>query len=207
MGFAHGGDRVSPSPESDEELLEAERDSARAFEAFYRRHYDSVLGRALRGVGDFDAAVDVTAEVFAAAYVRRASFDRRLGSARAWLAAITRHKIVDHHRRRVAEIAILRRLRDERSEPAGDSLEEAEGRMTAAALVAGLPAAQRQAVWDRVIDDCAYVEMARAAGLAAATMRKRVSDGLARLAVASVSARPGAGRRPRRAERERARPR
>jgi RNA polymerase sigma-70 factor (ECF subfamily) len=63
-----------------------------AFEAFYRAHFDEVLGFVTRRVADPYTAADLTADVFLRALEAAASY-RGEGSAGAWLIGIARHVV------------------------------------------------------------------------------------------------------------------
>ena len=65
----------------------------------YHRWGSLVHSIALRSVGDPGHAADVTQNVFLSAWRNRESFDPDQGSVPTWLVAITRRRVVDHHRR------------------------------------------------------------------------------------------------------------
>lgn len=65
----------------------------------YRRWGALVHTLAVRSVGDPGHAADITQNVFISAWRNRESFDTSRGNVPAWLVAITRRRIVDHHRR------------------------------------------------------------------------------------------------------------
>jgi RNA polymerase sigma-70 factor (ECF subfamily) len=73
-----------------------------AFEELYGRYARSVLGLALRRLGDRGRAEDSVQEVFAAVWRSAASYDRARGPGGAWLYTIARNTIVDAQRRRPA---------------------------------------------------------------------------------------------------------
>ncbi len=70
------------------------------FEALYRSSRDDVYAYVATLLRDCAAAEDVTALAFERAYRRRRSFDRALGSERAWLFGIARNAALDELRRR-----------------------------------------------------------------------------------------------------------
>lgn len=167
---------------SDAELLGESAEIADAFDTFYRRHYRPVLKYIASRVTDTAAALDLTAEVFAAAYLGRSRFRPGRGPARGWLFGIAANKITDLHRQRSREDDARRRLGMERRAYSDAALEEAEAMICATQILDDLPVLERDAVLARVIHDRGYDEIAAEAHVAPATIRKRVSDGLARLA-------------------------
>jgi RNA polymerase sigma factor (sigma-70 family) len=167
---------------SDADLLAAAVGVADAFDVFYRRHYRPVLKHLANRTRDTATALDLTAEVFAAAYLGRSGFRPERGPARAWLFGIAANKLADARRRGSRELAARRKLGIERFSYTDAALEEAEAMIDATQLLDGLPVLERDAVIERVINDRSYGDIAADAQVAPATIRKRVSDGLARLA-------------------------
>lgn len=133
-----------------------------------------------------ELAADLTAETFAAALV--AVHGGRAGAVpdgAAWLCGIARHKIVDTYRKAHTEDEARRQLRLEWIAVPGPDLDAID-------LVAGpdlpfhealdrLTSEEREAVVARVLLDRDYAAIAHDAGESEATIRKRVSRGLARL--------------------------
>ncbi len=92
---------VSALNPSDEELLErvGRRDHA-AFEALYRRYSRSVLGLALRRLGDRGRAEDALQETFTAIWRAARTYKPERGKAAPWLFAVARNSISDRGRAR-----------------------------------------------------------------------------------------------------------
>lgn len=91
---------MSPDSRSDAELLGQVADGDRlAFEELHRRYARSVLGIALRRIGDRGRAEDVTQDAFASVWRSARRFDPTRGAAASWLYAIARNAIVDGLRR------------------------------------------------------------------------------------------------------------
>ena len=72
----------------------------RRFEDLYRSSRDDVYAYAMTLLSDAPGAEDVTAAAFERAYRRRAGFNPRRGSERAWLFGIARNAALDELRRR-----------------------------------------------------------------------------------------------------------
>jgi RNA polymerase sigma factor (sigma-70 family) len=162
---------------TDAELLAASGSDARAFRRLYDR-YAASIHRFHRGrTGDADAALDLTAETFAQAWLSRGRFrDRAGGSAGPWLFAIARNVLVTSVRRRRLEQTARERLgvlveREPRdaSHDWLDGLDEA---------LEALAPDLREAVELRVVDDLTYDELAARSGTTAGAARVRVHRGL-----------------------------
>jgi RNA polymerase sigma factor (sigma-70 family) len=122
-----------------------ESDNA-AFERLYRTSRDDVFAYVAGMLRDRSAAEDVTALAFERAYRKRAGFDPRRGSRRAWLFGIARNAALDELRRRKH----LAELTDEPAdtEPAGaeQQTEAALRRTTLRQAIATLEPRERELV-------------------------------------------------------------
>jgi RNA polymerase sigma-70 factor (ECF subfamily) len=179
---------------TDAELLLAARTDPAAFRALYERHAAAIHGFHLRRAGDREAALDLTAETFAQAWLSRTRFrDRAGGSAMPWLLAIARNVLVSSVRKRVLERGARERLglAESRAEAAVEPAEAWLDGLDEA--LAELPAGQRDAVRLRVVDGLPYDEVAAALGTTAEAARVRVHRGLAGLRN-RLADRPEAGR-------------
>jgi len=94
------------------------------FEALYRSCAADLYAYVASLLRDRSAAEDVTALAFERAYRRRALFDIRRGTPRAWLFAIARNAALDELRARRRSGALLRDVADPASE---DELPDDEG--------------------------------------------------------------------------------
>ncbi len=172
---------------TDDELLGMTAGDREAFGAFYDRHVRAVLAELRhRGLAT-DEALDLTAEVFAAALVASSRYRPGEAPARAWLLGIARNKLAHRHRRAATETAARRKLGMARLTYAEDALERVDELLDAEARTytngtSGLPPAEREAVVARVIEERDYEEIAAASGATPAAIRQRVSRGLAKLA-------------------------
>ena len=174
---------------SDSELLSATPADPDAFGVFYRRHVSAVLRLVTRRLGSAELAADVTAEAFAAALRGCRRFDPQLGSADAWLYGIVANQLGSAVRRGAAESRARRRLGMDPVDLDADearwieSLAATRDGEIAMALLAQLPDEQRRLLEARVIAERDYTELADDLGIPEATVRKRVSRGLALLRV------------------------
>jgi RNA polymerase sigma factor (sigma-70 family) len=164
---------------SDEDLLGA-RDAA-SFEAFYRRHAETLLGFFQRRTRDPEMAADLVSETFAAALAGRRRYRPDKGAAGAWLFGIAARKLADAQRKGYAERRMCSRLGMERLELTDSDIERIEslGEGRAPALLEELAPIQRDAIVAHVIDERPYGEIAMELHTSEAVVRKRVSRGLA----------------------------
>lgn len=172
---------------TDGELLAAARNDREAYAAFYRRHVEWVLAYIARRVSSPELAADVTSEVFAAALLGCARYDPARGAAHSWLFGIAANQLATAHRRGAADRRARRRLAmdpvelDSKDTEWISSLAAAEAGRLALGALAALPADQRQLIVARILDERSYEDLARERSLPEATVRKRVSRGLAAL--------------------------
>jgi RNA polymerase sigma-70 factor (ECF subfamily) len=156
----------------------------------YRRHARSMLVYFTRRTFDADAALDLVAETFAAAFASRGRFRGRTDEqAVAWLYGIARHQLAGWYRRGRVEREALARLGVEPpglSDPEYERIEELAGlaalRTRVTDLLRGLAPEQREILRLRVEDELSYAEIAAAVGVTEETARARVSRGLRALA-------------------------
>jgi RNA polymerase sigma-70 factor (ECF subfamily) len=171
---------MRPADVSDELLLASPEPAA--FEEFYGRHVDTLLGFFARRTRNADLAADLTAETFAAALSARRRYRPDAGAAVAWLFGIAMKKLADAQRRGYAEQRARRRLGMERIELTDadiariDALGES---MLASTLLEALEPDQRDAIRAHVLEERSYAEIAESEHVSEAVVRKRVSRGLA----------------------------
>src|SRR5438045_955109 len=92
---------VSAVDPTDEDLLErVGRRDHDAFETLYRRYSRSVLGLALRRLGDRGRAEDALQETFTSIWRAARTYRRERGAAAPWLFAVARNSISDRGRAR-----------------------------------------------------------------------------------------------------------
>jgi RNA polymerase sigma factor (sigma-70 family) len=172
---------------SDDELLALSSKRPEAFGEFYERHVRAVLGFMRHEGLRTEEALDLTAEVFAAALVASRRYRPDEAPARAWLLGIARNKLAHRRRRTATETSARRKLGMARLTYSDEALERVEELLDAEPAVytngtAALPPAEREAVVARVIEERDYDEIAAASGATPAAVRQRVSRGLAKLA-------------------------
>jgi RNA polymerase sigma factor (sigma-70 family) len=166
---------------SDDELLRSE--DPEAFGLFYDRHVKTLLGYFARRTGDAEVAADLTAETFASAIVAKRRFRPGGSPAAAWLFTIAGRRLADYHRHGQVEQRMRRSLEMERRPLTAEDAEMIRllAEDATGTLLADLPADQRDAVVAHVVDDRGYPELAGELHVSEATVRQRVSRGLATL--------------------------
>jgi RNA polymerase sigma factor (sigma-70 family) len=174
-----------PSRVSDAELIRLSDADGEAFGLLYDRHVESIFAWCRARAGE--AAADMTAEVFARAWLHRMRFrDEANGSAGPWLFGIAGNLYRDWLRRNRVETSARRRLG--LPELGDDSeLERVEERLSlpgnALGAIASLRPADRDALELRVVDGRSYYEVAERLACTQQAARLRVSRALRRLHV------------------------
>jgi RNA polymerase sigma-70 factor (ECF subfamily) len=166
---------------TDAELLRESRHSSAAFRVLYDRHAERVHGFLLRRTREPGAAVELTAETFAQAWLSRDRYsDHQEGTIAPWLFGIARHVLAASVRRQALERSARDRLQlqlDEGPSSIDPSwLEGLDDDLTAA--LAELPDGQRRAIELRVVADQAYADVARRLDITPQAARVRVHRGL-----------------------------
>jgi RNA polymerase sigma-70 factor (ECF subfamily) len=183
---------------TDEQLLAATRQDPAAFGPVYERHAPALLSYLRARTRSTELALDLTAEVFAAALQSAHRFRPGEAPVRAWLLTIANRKLIDSVRRaRTADralqrlgIATLGLTSDEIAEVDRRLSEEAEGAL-AMRLVGDLPEDQRAAVLARVVEEQEYPALAARFDTSEQNVRARVHRGLRRVGVRMIAAREG----------------
>jgi RNA polymerase sigma-70 factor (ECF subfamily) len=98
------------SEPTDADLLRRLSGDPAAFEVFYRRHVDRVIGFAARRVRDPADAADLVAATFVTVLTAARSYDSARGEPGAWLLGITARLIANTTRRQARESAALARI-------------------------------------------------------------------------------------------------
>ena len=145
----------------------------------------SVLGSALRVLGDSSAAQDVVQDVFVELWRHPGRYDPAAGTLRTYLTVLARHRAVDLVRSELRRVA--RQERSYRLTPAplmagaGDEVLAAETAGLVRSAVQSLPATQRQVVELAYFDGLTCREVAHAVGIPEGTAKSRLRLALAKL--------------------------
>jgi RNA polymerase sigma-70 factor (ECF subfamily) len=170
-----------PEAASDAALLRASRHSSTAFRVLYDRHAERVHRFLLGRTRDPGAAVELTAETFAQAWLSRDRYvDHDEETIAPWLFGIARHVLASSVRRQAVERSARDRLQLRlASTPISvDSswLDGLDDDLTVA--LAELPDGQRRAIELRILADQAYADVARHLDISPQAARVRVHRGL-----------------------------
>jgi RNA polymerase sigma-70 factor (ECF subfamily) len=166
---------------SDADLLRRARRDSAAFRVLYDRHAGRIHAFHLRRSRDPGAALELTAETFAQAWLSRERYvDHAEGTAAPWLFGIARNVLAASVRQRAVERAAQERLVLGLS-PTATTVDETwldglDDDLNAA--LAGLPDGQRRAIELRILADRAYEDVARELDCTPETARVRVHRGL-----------------------------
>ncbi|GGO61852.1 RNA polymerase sigma factor [Nonomuraea cavernae] len=169
----------------DADIIARSRDDPERFAALFTRHAPALKRYVVRRLGA-EAAEDVVAETFVAAFRQRARYDLTRADARPWLYGIATN-LIGRHRR--GEIALYRALArtgvDPVTEPFTDGVESRVAASGARAALAGalakLPGGHRDALLLVTWGELSYEEAARSLGVAVGTIRSRVNRARAKL--------------------------
>ena len=149
------------------------------FAVLFRRHAAEIQRYVIRRLGT-DAADDVVAETFLAAFRQRAGYDGTRADALPWLYGIATHMIGRHRRSEVRQYRLLARTgADPVLEPFTDQVDAAVSaratRRQLADALARLPAVHRDTLLLVAWGDLSYVQAAGALGVPVGTVRSRMN--------------------------------
>ena len=152
------------------------------FEELVRRYQRPIAAYVYRMVGDYDAALDLTQEVFIKVYASLARY-RSEYKFSTWIYKIAHNAAVDHLRRHsTREQSLIKQtdgeqydlpIESKRLSPEQES-EKAERRAEIEAVVRQLPAAYRELIVLRHSHDMSYDEIAEVMGLPLGTVKNRL---------------------------------
>lgn len=152
------------------------------FEELVRRYQRPIAAYVYRMVGDYEAALDLTQEVFIKVYnsLRRYRSEFKFST---WIYKIAHNAAIDHLRRHSARVQSLMNkfegepremtLESRRLSPEQES-ERAERRAEIERVVRGLPIAYRELILLRHSHDLSYDEIAEVTGLPLGTVKNRL---------------------------------
>lgn len=168
---------------SDLELIaSAIRGAEDGFEALVRRYQRPITGYIFRMLGDYEASLDVSQEVFIKVYnsLSRYSSDYKFST---WLYRIAHNAAIDHMRRNSVSPQSLEtenadgtyQLQIESPNPTPEQdRERSEWRTEIENVVKRLPAAYRELILLRHSQDLSYDEIADVTGLPLGTVKNRL---------------------------------
>lgn len=180
--------------ETDRSLLERARHDPSAFGTLFERHFDAVFGYIVRRTRDWDAAKDLTSEVFLKA-LKNAWRHRWKGvPVSAWFFGIANNELRMYFRRgKRAPVSLEgvveasgqvivdpRSLATERQEAEAE-LERAEAFTRVQAALLQLPVKYQEAIALRFFERKSIAEIARILGKREGTVKSLISRGVARL--------------------------
>ena len=167
----------------------AQGDSA-ALEALYDRYASTVLGIALRVLGEQSAAEDVLQEAFWRVWRSVSTFEPARGTFTSWLFRIARNLAIDAYRRRnirpqaIIGAEVANPILDQTPDPTADVVEQTQtilkNRQVRQAL-ASLSQVQRQVIELAYFYGMTRQEIAEATGEALGTIHTRARLGLQKL--------------------------
>jgi RNA polymerase sigma-70 factor (ECF subfamily) len=152
------------------------------FEELVRRYQRPIAAYVYRMVGDYEAALDLTQEVFIKVYnsLRRYRSEFKFST---WIYKIAHNAAIDHLRRHsMREQSLINEFEGEpremplesrRLSPEQES-ERAERRAEIELVVLGLPTAYRELILLRHSHDLSYDEIAEVTGLPLGTVKNRL---------------------------------
>ena len=174
---------IDPNTLADGELVRtAVSGREAAFEELVRRYQRPIASYVYRMVGDYDAALDLTQEVFIKVYNSLSRYRSEFKFS-TWIYKIAHNTAIDHLRRHTVRDQIITANGDgPRSESAIESRrltpeqesEREERRSEIESVVQSLPAAYRELIVLRHSHDLSYDEIAEVTGLPLGTVKNRL---------------------------------
>jgi RNA polymerase sigma factor (sigma-70 family) len=173
------------SADDDAYVIGRSRREPEAFAEVFRRYAPDIKRYVTRRLGA-DAAEDVVAETFLAAFRQRGDYDLSRSNARPWLYGIATNLVRRHVRAEVRQLRLLERTgTDPVTAPFTERSDErvsAQAAWTAlAGALAALPTGHRDALLLVAWGDLSYPEVAQALGIRLGTVRSRINRARRRL--------------------------
>jgi RNA polymerase sigma factor (sigma-70 family) len=182
------------SEPTDKDLLSQLSTDPAAFETFYWRHLDRVIGFTARRVREPADVADVVATTFVTVLTAARSYDPRRGEPTAWLLGITARLIANESRRRQRESTATARIIGHRLTDAND-IERIEERIDAGRAgqqaikaLSQLKPKAREVLLLVSADGLSPTEAAKVLGISPAACRMRLSGARRALSKAMATA-------------------
>ncbi len=160
---------------------DAPAEAEAAFEALYRSSRDDVFAYVCGLLRDRSAAEDVTAQAFERAYRRRATFNPKRGTHRAWLFGIARNAALDELRRRSRQTELVVEPEDASAITGDESAEAAMRRTVIRTAMEQLSARERELVALKFFAGLQNTEIARVIGTSESNAGTRIHRVLEKL--------------------------
>jgi RNA polymerase sigma-70 factor (ECF subfamily) len=182
---------------ADEAVLAESLACPELFGELYARYFADIYRYVTTRLGP-DAADDLAAEVFLAAFGRRHTFDPSLGVVRAWLYGIATNLIAGHRRAESRRYAVLARIGIDSAvhddqEQIAERLTAWQARRSLARALARLPDRDRDVLLLTVVGGLSYAEVAFALSVPEGTVASRLHRARRRLAAAFGTDNPWKG--------------
>lgn len=158
-----------------------------AFTRLYDESIGSVLGLARAVVRDRARAEEIAHDVMLEVWAKADQFDPARGTAKAWIATITRRRAIDvvrseqASRNRQEKVGLASVLPND-GDPVADAVADRADQERVRSALDGLTELQRQAIEMAYFEDMTYREVAEQLELPLGTVKTRMRDGLMRLA-------------------------
>jgi RNA polymerase sigma factor (sigma-70 family) len=185
-------ERGAPSAAADAEVIECSWAEPERFAVLFDRHAPLIHRYAARRIGA-EAAEDLVAETFLAAFGKRRQYDTSYPDARPWLYGIATNLVGQHRRDEFRQYRIQQAVLPDLDVPghaeqvaASVTARGLRGLLTAA--LAGLPDSERDVLILIAWEQLSYDETARALGIPLGTVRSRLSRARTRLRAALAAA-------------------
>jgi RNA polymerase sigma factor (sigma-70 family) len=176
---------TSRAEADDAAVIGRSRQEPEAFAEVFRRYAPDIKRYVTRRLGP-EAAEDIVAETFLAAFRQRGGYDLSRQNARPWLYGIATNLMGRHVRTEVRQLRILERTGTDPvmasfTERSDERLSAEAFSPTLAGALAALPNGHRDALLLVVWGDLSYPEAAQALGVRMGTVRSRISRARKRL--------------------------
>jgi len=167
------------SPESDATIIEASHGDPERFASIFDRYFSEMHRYLARRVGG-EAADDLAAEVFLAAFSQRHRYDAARECARPWLYGIATNLVGAHRRQEARYLRALARADGQprwqgEEERAADRISAAAARPALTAALTALAPGDRDVLLLVALADLGYPEVAQALGIPYGTVCSRLN--------------------------------